>query len=94
MHAVYVPDVVVVQGSHTLGHPDYEEQHHPEYKSYHELYTQHFQSAMNSITNYLNKEKLWCGSRFDLGSMTDSEYKQKSDENWDFCKNYLKNKGV
>jgi glycosyltransferase involved in cell wall biosynthesis len=92
MAPVYLPDVVITQWYHTSKHPDLEEQHHPEYASYHALFEMHKEEYLSFFDTYVKGNNIYCGSRFDLGSISDTEYQRKSDANWDFCKNYLKNK--
>jgi GT2 family glycosyltransferase len=90
MGPCYISNVVITQWHHTDGHPDFEPQHHPEYGSYHALLELRKDECFDAFDEFIKGKRLYCGSRFDIGSIKDAEYQRKSDENWEFCKNYLK----
>jgi len=86
----YVPDVVISQNAHAIGHPEYEEQHHPQYNAYRQCWALHMGSYWHETyyTKYVNFEHVYCGTRFLLGSINDPAYQKMSDINWEFMKNY------
>ena len=86
----YIPDVVILQSAHELGHPEWEEQQHLQYAAYRKCWEQYIEGywRSNYYERYQNFETVYCGSRFLLGSITDPEYQKMSDKNWEFMKNY------
>lgn len=88
--SAYVPDVMIYQHYHQLGHPFYEEQHHPQYGAYHDLLTKYSMEYREKLWDYRSGKDLWKGTRFKPETINDPEYKRRSDENWEFFHTYGK----
>ncbi len=88
----YIPDVVIFQNAHEPGHPEFENQYHSQYDAYKKCWESGRKKYWED--NYYIKYKLYqtiyCGTRFLLGSITDPEYQEMSNKNWEFMKNYKK----
>lgn len=77
---VYLPDIVILQ-------PQDEEQYHLEYKANREVINKRYPEFVNDVSLYSKGEALFRGTRFKPETMT-FEYQQKSDENWEWFRNY------
>lgn len=87
LRSVYVPDIFLYQAENDS---DFEVYDHPQRGAHMALLQKTGNIHQYYINKYINKEHLYCGTRWLLGTMVDEEYKRLSEENWLFHKNWRK----
>ncbi len=84
--SVYLPEILMLQ-------PQNEVQTHPQYGSHKALLSKNRSLYLKSFMKYTKKEDLYCGTRFlpDTMDKCSDEYRQNSNDNWEFLRNWRSN---
>ncbi len=81
---IYIPQIVILQ-------PQGEPQGHPEYTANKTIISRYDADYFTLQEHYKRGERLYCGTRFQPNTITDEDYRNRSNTNWELFKTYAKN---